>query len=170
MGLLIDSNKENVNIAIMYIEERKVHGNCRFYFVRNEDELKEWKGKGYKLESEVVTQTPLPPQAGMPLQKMDENKIIHVLETTWRRMTWKDQNGIYSKCLRQITNPAGVSTTELDGIMYRDLKLKACLKRWNLRNDMKEEVPVNSDNIDRLVPEVASEMLNTFEKITENNE
>jgi hypothetical protein len=170
MGLLIDSNKENVNTQIMYIEEKKKQGSSIFHFVRSEDELKDWQSKGYKLEAEITPSPPMPQQTGMPIQKTDENRIIHVLYLVFRRMSWKDQNAIYSKCLRQITNPAGVSTTELDGIMYRDLKLKTILKRWNIMNDMKEDVKVSPETIDMLVPEVASEILNTFEKITENTE
>lgn len=175
MGIFVDINKENVNVAIMYIEEKKQHGNAQFRFIKSEDELKEWREKGFKLETEIAAtlpnQTAMPNQPGVPNQiKRDENKIVHVLHTSWRRMTWKDQNEIWSKCLKQITDGQGKSRTELDGITYRDLKLKTCLKKWNIKNDAGEDIPVSSDNIDKLIPEVALEMLETFERITESSE
>ena len=85
-------------------------------------------------------------------------------------MTWKEQNQIYSRCLRQIPEAEGKTRTELDMIMYRDMKLKTCLKKWDLKGDNQQDIPITENIIDQLVPEVAQELLNNFEKVTEASE
>jgi len=51
-------------------------------------------------------------------------------------------------------------------ILYRDMKLKTCLKRWDFK-DNGNEVSINEHIIDNLFPEVAQELLSSFEKVTE---
>ena len=55
-------------------------------------------------------------------------------------------------------------------ISYRDLKLKVCLKKWDLKDDNKQDIQVSESIIDQLVPEVAQELLNNFEEVTEASE
>jgi len=85
-------------------------------------------------------------------------------------MTWKEQNQIYSRCLRNTAAADGTTRTELDGISYRDMKLKTCLKKWDFKDDKGEEIPVSESVIDRMVPEVAQKLLETFESVTEASE
>lgn len=86
-------------------------------------------------------------------------------------MTWKEQNQIYSRCLRQIAGTeGGGARTELDMISYRDQKLKTCLKKWDLKDDKGQDYPVSESVIDQLVPEVAQELLSNFELVTEASE
>ena len=143
----------------MYVEEKKPHGNDVFTFIRSESELSEWKEKGYRLETE--------PSSQPGISRTDESKIIHVLESRWKKISWKDQNEIYSKSLKQTTDGQGKNKTELDAILYRDLKLKIALIGWNVKDNTGAVIPVTPENIDALVPDVAMELLNTFEKLTE---
>ena len=98
---------------------------------------------------------------------IDPKKTINILRTWWSRMTWKEQNIIYARCLRQSTDVEGRVRSEIDMIAFRDLKLKSCLKKWDLKNDAGQDVSISDSMIDNLYPEVAQELLNTFEKITE---
>lgn len=82
-------------------------------------------------------------------------------------MSWKDQNVIFSKCLRTTTGVDGVQRTELDTITYRDMKIKQCLKEWDLKDERGQLVPVSHDAIDNLTPEVVSELISAFERYTE---
>ena len=107
-------------------------------------------------------QPPKPPQ--------DPKKVILVLRTWWSRMTWKEQNQIYSRCLKQVPIADGKTRTELDMIAYRDMKLKICLKKWDLKDENKQDVQITENIIDQLVPEVAQELLNNFEMVTEASE
>ncbi len=172
MPILLDPNKQFVNIQLYYVEEIKKHGNSVFHFIRNAQEMEEWKTKEYRTQEEfdkeksiASTQEKAP---GMPVKSSpDPKKIIESITTSWRRMTWKDQNVIFSKCLKTIPGSDGAMHTELDTIQYRDLKLKTCLKKWDVKDDQGKEVSVNDDVIDILTPEVAQELINNFEQITE---
>lgn len=183
MSIVLDPSKNFVTIQLMYIEEQdSKHGNARYYFVNSRIDFDRWKSKGYLTEEEIdkadAVPAPAPApqekQPGMPVQSPapphDPTKVILVLRTWWSRMTWKEQNQIYSRCLRQVPGIEGKTRTELDMIMYRDLKLKTCLKKWDLKDENKQDIPITELIIDQLVPEVAQELLNNFEMITEAGE
>lgn len=181
MSIVLDPSKNFVSIQLMYIEEQdSKHGNARYYFINSRADLDNWKSKGYLTEedmgkaADVPAPSPKKEQPGMPVQSakppQDPTKIISVLRTWWSRMTWKEQNQIYSRCLRQVPGTEGKTRTELDMISYRDMKLKTCLKKWDLKDDAKQEISVTENIIDNLVPEVAQELLNNFEMVTEASE
>lgn len=172
MGMLIDSGKSFISILILYIEEPKKHGGSLFHFIRSPTDLEDWKKKGFNTVEEIQqvkpeTQDNTP---GMPIKqtKIDPTKKIETLKTWWQRLTWKDQNNIFAKCLTQKPLEDGRIQTSLDTIKYRDMKLKTCLKRWDLRNEQGAEIPVTEVVIDSLVPEVAAELLNNFERVMES--
>lgn len=159
---------------MMYIEDQdEKHGNSKFYFINSREDLDSWKKKGY-LTTDEMNKSKLPDsesKPGMPEKPpVDPKKVIQVLKTWWARMTWKEQNQIYSRCLKQATDSEGKTRTELDMIFYRDLKLKVCLKKWDLKDDNGGEIHVSDNIIDNLYPEVAQELLNQFELITEASE
>ncbi len=181
MSIVLDPSKNFVTIQLMYIEEQDAkHGNTRYYFVNSRADFNKWKAKGYLTKEEMDEVTAPAPdpgkrdQPGMPVKPPqpphDPTKVIQVLKTWWSRMNWKEQNQIYSRCLRQVPGTEGRTKTELDMIGYRDLKLKTCLKKWDLKDDSKQEVPITETIIDQLVPEVAQELLNNFELVTEASE
>lgn len=165
-----------VTIQIMYVEEiNELHGNSTYHFIGSRAEFEAWKKKGYHTETDVAVDRPAetsgqPDQPGMPVKPtLDPNKLIKVLNTWWSRMTWREQNYIYSQCIRQISSEGG-ARTELDMISYRDLKLKTCLKKWDLKDEKGNDIPLTEAIIDNLVPEVAMELLNNFELVTEASE
>ncbi len=182
MSIVLDPSKNFVAIQLMYIEEKdEKHGNIRFHFVNSRADLDNWKSKGYLTETEMSEVLPepepaktTPNQPGMPVQSprppQDPKKMISVLKTWWSRMTWKEQNQIYANCLHQIPTSEGKTRTELDMISYRDMKLKTCLKKWDLKDDNGQEMPITDTIVDQLVPEVAQELLNSFELVTEASE
>lgn len=181
MSIVLDPSKNFVSIQLRYIEEQDTkHGNARYYFINSRAEFDNWKSKGYLTEEEmdnaaaVPAPAPQKEQPGMPVQSpkppQDPTKVIQILRTWWSRMTWKEQNQIYSRCLRQVPGAEGKTRTELDMIVYRDMKLKTCLKKWDLKDDTKQDIPITESIIDQLVPEVAQELLNNFEMVTEASE
>lgn len=179
MPIVLDPSKNFVAIQIMYIEqENEKHGNSTYHFIGSRAEFDTWKNKGYSTADELSKQQleDKPKEAnqpGMPLKPpLDPKKVISILRTWWSRMTWKEQNVIYSRCIRQIPSESasGGTRTEMDMITYRDLKLKTCLKKWDLKDDNGQDIAVNENVIDNLVPEVAQELLNNFELVTEASE
>jgi len=174
MSIVLDPSKSFVTIQLMYIEDKdEKHGNSRYYFVNSRADFDKWKAKGYQTEEEITKAAAVPDkQPGMPVKPpQDPTKVIQVLRTWWSRMTWKEQNQIYSRCLRQVPGAnEGATRTELDMISYRDMKLKTCLKRWDLKDDAGQDIAVSEVIVDQLVPEVAQELLNNFELVTEAGE
>ena len=159
MGILLDPKNRFINIKIYYIEEVKNHGNSVFTFIRNGDELDKWQQKGYVIYDKSVSNAVTTPSS---------DKVIHVLNTHWTKSTWKDQNYIISRSLKNVTSSDGKTSSELDGIKYRDLKLKLCLKKWDyIDENSGEPVSITAEVIDALDPSIAVELISTFEKVTE---
>ncbi len=170
MSIILDPSKNFVTVQIMYIEETDdKHGSTTFHFIKNREDFDEWKAKGY-LTSDEFTQknlAPANPEPGMPEQPThDPNKIINILRTWWSRMSWKEQNQVYAQCLKVSTDDEGKSKTELDMISFRDFKLKTCFKKWDYKENG-VDIPLTPQVVDNLYPEVAQELLNNFERITE---
>lgn len=184
MSIILTPGSPLISIDLYYVEEKKPTGNVVFHFINDETQMEKWRNKGYKTEQELQelqkkhqTQGQKQPNApGAPIEQntvssklpeIDFNKAIKIIHTEWKKLSWKDQNFIFSRALKTSTDNAGKTHTELDSILYRDLKLKSCLKKWNVRNENDEPITVSTETIDMLVPEVAQEMLNAFEKFTE---
>lgn len=173
MSIVLDPGKNYVALQVMYIEEiDEKHQSTKFRFIKNRSDFDEWKRKGY-VTSDEMAKTKLDPgkkaaEPGMPESPpIDPDKVIHILRTWWSRMTWKEQNLVYSKCFHQSTDSEGKTRADLDMIAFRDYKLKTCLKKWDLKDESGNDVKVSDNIIDNLYPEVAQELLNQFELITE---
>lgn len=175
MSILLDPDKQFINFQLMYVEEKnKKYGTSHFHFIKNKEENDIWINKGYITSDEFAQAEHLSEadaKPGSPVKSPpDPDKVIHILRTWWSQITWKEQNQLYARCLKSSTGADGTTKTELDAIIYRDRKLKMCLKKWDFRNDKNEEISINESVIDQLVPQVAQELLNQFEALTESNE
>lgn len=84
------------------------------------------------------------------------------LTTFWKRMTWKEQNIIFSHAIRIVGE-----ANEIDNIKYREMKLKTCLKKWDAKDDDGNDIPLNDQSIENLDPLIASSLLKQFEEATE---
>ncbi len=174
-SLLLDPSKSFISIQIWYVEEKdEKHGFNRFHFLDSREDLEHWKGKGYLTQEEFdKTSSDSQPssQPGMPEKSSpDSEKIIKVIKTWWTRMTWKQTNEINAKCLTQNTQADGDVKINIDAIKYRDIKLKCCLKKWDLMDENNREIPVTDVVIDQLVPEMAQSLISSFERVTEPTE
>jgi len=167
MPITLDPSKQFVSITLYYVEEQSKHGVPVIKFITSKEQMDEWKEKGYRVESDADLKSEKKQIPGMPVE--DNGRIIYSIRTKWKRMSWKDQNVIFSRCLKTIPMPEGGARTELDTITYRDMKLKLCLKEWNLKDSSGRDAPVTNDAIDSLEPDIATELINTFERYTEAN-
>ena len=98
------------------------------------------------------------------------NTNVQILNTTWSRITWEQHSNIMSQCLRPTKGEGGQIRYETDYLVFKQLKLNACLKKWDAKYDDGTDILLNSENIASLAPEVAEHMLNKFEEITEPNQ
>jgi len=178
----------------MQVGTEKILNHTTYVFIHGPEELDEWRAKGYMLKAEwqqmIAKQQPQTPPAEQtksepgkdgirvaqplpqapPTQDGQEERLIERLSTSWKRMTWKESNLIFSHSLRPKLQPTPEEDTELDPVAYRDWKLKTCLKRWDITDADGNVLDVTPENIDALPPEVAHELLVAFEKITETTE
>lgn len=155
MPIVLDPDKQLIGISTYFVEEIRKHGNSVFHFIRSKDDFDEWKAKGYVAEDQISPDQPKP------------DKIIRKILTYWKTVSWKDSNSILAKSLRQSIRPDGTHHQEVDGISYRDMKLKMCLKRWSLTDDGGKPIEISESIIDNLDPMFAHELLTSFEEITE---
>lgn len=164
MPITLDPSKQFVEIKLFYIETMTARGPV-YKFIQNAKEMEGYKTAGYRHEFEIKEII----RSQKPESKIeyDSSKVIYSITTKWRRMLWKDHNIIFSKCIKVIQNPDGTTSSQLDSILYRDMKIKQCLKEWDLKDDRGQVVKVTNDNIDSLTPDIAMEMLNAFERYTE---
>ncbi|GAF98153.1 unnamed protein product [marine sediment metagenome] len=153
MPIKLTSDPPLVSIETYYVEEHKKQGHVIYHFIKSQEEMDNWKEKEYCVEDEKSDDT-------------DPQKIIYKLITAWKRLKWSDQNSIFSSCFRFLGEGEN-RNMEIDPIRYRDLKLKSCLKRWNIVDEDDQPVPITPENIDKLSADVAQELLNGFEKVTE---
>ena len=100
----------------------------------------------------------------------DPKMVIDAIKTDWRRLTWSEHNNLYSKCMVQQVGHDGKVRVNLDWIKYKDMKLKTCLKRWDIKGDDGKEIALSEASIDLMVPEIAQALLDQFEQITEFSE
>ena len=137
MSLLIDDQKF-VALKFHYLEIPSVYVS-KFKFIQTKEEF----------------------------EKNKEDPNLKELNTGWKVLTWADHNQIYNECLTYSTNENGITVTNLNFIKFRDMKLKLCLKTWDLVDESGRALPLTPKAIDSLYPEVANELLNGFEKVTE---
>lgn len=156
-SIILDPNKSFIQIDTFYVEEIKRMGPLeiiKHHFIRSQDELEEWTGRGYSM-----------PQQGT--ENQDDEKTIKKLSTKWKRLTWKEQNVILSSCFISKPSADGKLITSMDGMKFREMKLKTCLKDWDILDSYGNKIPITEENIDNMVPEVANELIDSFEKLTE---
>jgi len=141
MSLLIDDQKF-INLKYHYLE---IPGKYvpRFKFIQNKEEY----------------------------EKNKDDPNLKELNTGWKALTWADHNKIYAECFKYGGTEEGLNINNLDFIKFRDMKLKACLKQWDLKDPTTgQSLPVTPMAIDKLHPDVANELLNGFERVTEITE
>ena len=140
MSILIDDQRF-INLQFHYLEKKGVHVNTYTFLKTKED-----------------------------FEKNKEDPNLQVLNTGWKVLNWAEYNDLYGQCIDYKTKTDGTVTTDLNYIKFRDLKLKKCLKRWDVKDGNNQEIPVSESTINHLEPSVAAEMLSGFERVTELEE
>lgn len=92
-------------------------------------------------------------------EKMKES--VKIFTTFWKEMSHGENNSITKASLSSgpDSNPG-----ELDYIKFRDIKIKNCLKRWDLKDDEGNDVPVNNENINALPWDIIKAVFDRYEQ------
>lgn len=176
MPIVFDASKKLIELEILYIEKKKHHGHVLYSFIQNRTEYENLIKKGYKTQAEIeVMKNSLPPSpdvpgAPRPSLNYDPEKIIYRIVTQWKCLTWKDHNSILSQCMKIRTGPDGKQFADYDNMLFNELQVKKCLKNWDLKNENGDPIPVTSDTIDNLPPDLGNELVSAFNQANQLNE
>lgn len=98
---------------------------------------------------------------------LDPNDKVHILNTKWKEINWKEQNTVLENC-RSTNQYSGLP--EIDNLKFRDQRLKMCLKDWDLKDDNGNPVPCNPEVMEQLPFDVIYSLINNFDKIVNLDE
>jgi len=96
-------------------------------------------------------------------KKVEDDVSVHVLNTKWKTLSWKDQNEVTKKSMiySQVED-----RQDIDLFMFRDARLKTCLKSWDLKDEFNNVVPVSKEIIDELPADVVFALITKYDRIT----
>jgi len=116
---------------------------------------KETKKDGY---TKVVTLSNK--KAEKMLEDEEQKEKVKIFNTFWKVLSWQDQNNIGKNSM--IKDEDGTSG-DIDQFRYRDLRIKTCLKEWDLKDDEDKDVPCDSAHINMLPAHIVSELINKYD-------
>jgi len=99
------------------------------------------------------------------LKNEEKKKKILILSTKWKQLNWQEHNTTMNQNVN-ISDPI-TGQVQFDVYKFRDNKIKAGLKEWNLKDDDNNPIPVTSEKIDQLPADIVGELISEYEKITE---
>jgi hypothetical protein len=86
--------------------------------------------------------------------KADEKlkERLNVLNTYWSVLNWQENNAITKASTTK--NEETTYGKEVDQLRLQDLKIKTCLKKWDLKDEDGKDLPVTPENINRLESDI----------------
>jgi len=99
------------------------------------------------------------------MEDPDKKKDVQVLNTYWSLLSWAEQKEIVRSSA--MTNPDGSKDT--DWLRLRDHRIKFCLKKWDLKDDAGNELPLSGNIIDTLPADVVFALSNEYDRITSSS-
>lgn len=168
MSLL--SNNPVVEIKLYYQEVKVKYGYDKVCVLKENDaeriinDNKE-KQEDYENKLEEYRKNKnLPKEERKDIEEPKEPVInkVNIVRTLWKTLTWADQN--------QITEQSSFyneqeGMQDLNVWKYRDLRLKTCLVKWDLKDDDGNEIPLNPETINSLPSDVVIYLLNRYDEI-----
>ena len=96
----------------------------------------------------------------------EDDRKIEVLTTQWKVLSWGEQNKITKNSERY--TPEGIQ--DIDYYKFRDLRIKACLHSWDIKDAKGSVVPVSSEMIDMLPSTVVFALVGRYDTVTEGSQ
>lgn len=93
---------------------------------------------------------------------LNPNKEVHILNTKWKEISWKEQNDILNQC--KSTNQL-TGLPDIDNLKFRDQRIKSCLKEWDLKDDAGQLIPCHPEIIEQLPFEVIFALVQKFDSL-----
>jgi len=182
---LLSQNKPSIEIKLYY-KEIKLESNFTKIIVLEEDEGKKLfqeqedrdeKIQEIKKKMEAIKKNTTKKIEGElaenKVETKEEEKIdevnfrICLLNTQWKILSWKEQTNITRESSyfnRQ------ESFQDLDIWKFRDLRIKACMVSWDLKDDSNQSIPVKPDVIDQLPADVVLSLVSKYDTAVSLND
>ena len=135
MTSLLDTNEQTVGIVLYYTERQSVTGYVKFIV------LDEKKAKDMLADP----------------QKKDR---VHCLNTVWKVMSWKDDNEIVKQSTYFNVNS---SMNDLDPFKYRDLRIKQCIRSWDMKDDKGNAIQFRPELIDKMPSDIVHALIAKYD-------
>ena len=170
---LMKAKNQLVHIPLYYME-KEVKGYTKIIVLTDEkakEILKEQEeAKKKKTKKEVKDVETIVENTKENIEEQEvETAPVECLNTYWKSITWKEQNQITK--MSQIPATAENTLIDIDYFRLRDLRIKMCLKKWDLKDEDGKEVAVTPDNLDSLPADVVYALIakyDSFVTLTED--
>ena len=159
---LMKAKDQLIHIPLYYME-KEVRGYTKIIILEDDKAKKllaeQEEDKKKKTKKEIKDGT-----ENKTEEKVEEKEVIKVecLNTYWKLLNWKEQNQI-SK-MSQVQSATEMSV-DIDYFKLRDLRIKMCLKKWDLKDEEGNEIPVKPENIDSLPAEVVYTLSSKYDTL-----
>lgn len=181
---LISQNKASIEIKLYYKEIKLESGFTKIVVLEDDEgeELLNEQGKRDKKNQEIKKK--IEASKKNPAKKIGEesteNKIevkedvldevnfrICLLTTQWKILSWKQQTDITRESAYFNRQEA---FQDLDIWKFRDLRIKACMVSWDLKDDNNQPIPVKPDVIDQLPADVVLSLVSKYDTAVSLND
>ena len=88
---------------------------------------------------------------------------VKSIKTFWKTLDWKSANDMTRESMTYNTVTGEPS---LDVFKLRELRMKKCLKKWDLKDATNQPIPCNEQYIDKLHPAMAGWLIESYNDIT----
>lgn len=93
------------------------------------------------------------------LEDETQKAEVRILNTKWSAANWGTQKKIIAECT---VNDASKSDT-FNHEKYRDMRIQSCLKWWDEKDDLGNNIPVTPEAICKLPSDIVIDMYYRFE-------
>jgi len=87
---------------------------------------------------------------------------VNIFNTWWKILSWKDSNNITNNSKVQGKDAV---PGELDFYRFRDLRIKMCMKKWDLKDDDGVDLPLTPDLVNKLPVDIILYLSNKYEQV-----
>ena len=98
------------------------------------------------------------------MEDPNKAKDVKTINTKWKTLAWHESNYIASRSYARLNQMSDERVFDFNS--FRDLKIKMCLKEWDLKDPAGNPVPLIPEMIDKLVPEIILALYNKYEEVT----
>ena len=177
---LLSQNKATIEILLYYKEVKSEAGFTKIVSLEDEEgekllkeqEERDKKNAEIKKKKETVDKNKemkKPVNSSQEEVVKEEKKVeeieevnfkVFLLKTQWKILSWKQQTDITRESSYYNAQQA---FQDLDIWKFRDLRIKACMISWDLKDDNNQPISVKPDVIDQLPADIVLSLVSKYD-------